>query len=152
MQVIDYFQHPLLLPPNIEIISSKYLFISKAVCHLPYSVLSHKPDGYLRPSMPRTSLAGRCVSDNTIAKRSKVNCSINWILTATSSRRQARTTANEQHHKNCSIPQQQRQPAQPQRTWTPLSVVVVAVVVATKRNRDEFTATNRLISQRFSHV
>lgn len=39
----------------MEIISSNYLSISKAVWHLPNAVLNHKPDGYLRPSIPQTS-------------------------------------------------------------------------------------------------
>lgn len=30
----------------MEIISSNYLSISKAVWHLPNAVLNHKPDGY----------------------------------------------------------------------------------------------------------
>lgn len=70
--------------------------ISQAKLNAINSKAKHQPDAASAQS-------------NTIAKRSKVNCSINWILTATSSR-QARTTADEQDKKqNHSIPQQQAQ-------------------------------------------
>jgi len=84
-------------------------------------VLNHKPGNTWSAINTKGKAVNRAQhrigaqKSNTIAKRSKVNCSINWILTATSSR-QARNRANE-HQKNCNIPQlhQQQQQQRQQR-------------------------------------
>lgn len=69
----------------------------RIVCAI--SLISHKPRpglaSYQFHSETLNGRSSRPEQSNTIAKRSKVNCSINWILTATSSR-QARTVRNGQ--------------------------------------------------------